>query len=198
MIRINLLPVKQAAQAERQRQEITRAGLALVLLVVLGVAIRFQQGRELANAETRIAQVEEALKALDSQVRDVNELDAKKKALDSKLKVIADLGRKRVGPVGVMTDLAKATPDRVWLTDFSESGGSATITGQAVDNQIVAEFLRSLSTSPYFTTVDLVETTQDQAGEIKLRKFIVKATINYAAGGPSERRAALPGETPQG
>ena len=195
MIRINLLPVKQAAQAERQRQEITRAGLGLVLLVVLGVAVRIQQGRELRNAEARIGQIEEALKALDSQVRDVNELDAKKKALDSKLKVIADLGRKRVGPVGVMTDLAKATPDRVWLTDFSESGGGATITGQAVDNQIVAEFLRNLSTSPYFTTVDLVETTQDQAGEIKLRKIIVKATINYAA---SERRASLPGETPHG
>ena len=31
--------------------------------------------------------------------------------------------------------------------------------------------------------------------KIKLRKFIVKATINYAA---SERRASLPGETPHG
>jgi type IV pilus assembly protein PilN len=181
MIRINLLPVKQTAQAERQRQELTRAGLALVLLVILGVAIRVQQGRELSAAETRTAELEDALKALDSQVRDVNDLDAKKKALDGKLKVIADLGRKRVGPVGVMYDLARATPDRVWLTDFTETGGATNITGLAVDNQIVAEFLRNLSTSPYFTTVDLVETTQEQAGEIKLRKFIVKATINYAA-----------------
>jgi type IV pilus assembly protein PilN len=181
MIRINLLPVKQAAQAERRRQELIRAGLALALLVVLGAAIRIQQGRELAATESRITQIEEALKALDSQVRDVNDLDAKKKALDSKLKVIADLGRKRVGPVGVMSDLAKATPDRVWLTDFTEAGGGATITGQAVDNQIVAVFLRNLSGSPYFTNVDLVETTQDQVGDIKLRKFIVKSQINYAA-----------------
>ena len=196
MIRINLLPVKQAAQAERQRQEITRAGLALALLVVLGVAIRVQLGRQIAVTESRIGQIEEALKALDSQVRDVNDLDAKKKALDSKLKVISDLGRKRVGPVGVMNDLAKATPDRVWLTDFSEAGGGATITGQAVDNQIVAEFLRNLSGSPYFTNVDLVETTQDQVGEIKLRKFIVKAQINYAAT-TSEKKAEAPGEKPR-
>ena len=196
MIRINLLPVKQAAQAERQRQELTRAGLALALLVVLGVAIRIQQGRELAATESRITQIEEALKALDSQVRDVNDLDAKKKALDSKLKVIADLGRKRVGPVGVMTDLAKATPDRVWLTDFTEAGGGATITGQAVDNQIVAVFLRNLSGSPYFTNVDLVETTQDQAGDIKLRKFIVKSQINYAAA-VGERKAESPEGKPQ-
>jgi type IV pilus assembly protein PilN len=89
-----------------------------------------------------------------------------------------------------MADLAGATPDRVWLTDFSETAGSATITGQAVDNQIVAEFLRNLSTSPYFTTVDLVETMQDQVGDVKLRKFIVKATINYAA---TDKRAEGPG-----
>jgi type IV pilus assembly protein PilN len=190
MIRINLLPVKQAAQAERQRQEITRAGLAFALLLALAGAVRLQQGRELAAAEERIGQLETALRALDSQVRDVNDLDAKKKALESKLKVIADLGRKRVGPVGVMSDLAQATPDRVWLTDFSEAGGSATITGQAIDNQIVAEFLRNLSASPYFTTVDLVETTQDQAGDIKLRKFIVRATIDYAATG---KKKAAPG-----
>ena len=187
MIRINLLPVKQAAQAERQRQELTRAGLAFALLVLLGAAIRVQQGRELAATDTRIAQTEEALRALDSQVRDVNDLDAKRKALDSKLKVISDLGRKRVGPVGVMTDLAKATPDRVWLTDFTEAGGGATITGQAVDNQIVAEFLRNLTGSPFFTNVDLVETTQDQVGDIKLRKFIVKSQINYAAAGAEKK-----------
>src|ERR1051325_9469171 len=195
MIRINLLPVKQAAQAERQRQELTRAGLALLLLAILGVAIRVQQGRELSAAEARIGELEDALKALDSQVRDVNDLDSKKKALDAKLKVIADLGRKRVGPVAVMNDLARATPDRVWLTDFTETGGAATITGLAVDNQIVAEFLRNTSMSPYFTTVDLVETTQEQVGDIKLRKFIVKATINYAA---TEKKPEGQGGKPQG
>lgn len=198
MIRINLLPVKQAAQAERRREELMRAALALLLLVVLGLVVRIQQGRKLAETEARIAQFEDALKALDSQVRDVNDLDAKKKALDAKLKVISDLGRKRIGPVGVMNDLAKATPDRVWLTDFSEAGGAATITGQAVDNQIVAEFLRNLSGSPYFTTVDLVETTQDQVGDIKLRKFIVRATINYAAAANEPQRAQVPGGRSQG
>jgi len=183
MIRINLLPIKQAAQAERQRQELVRAGLLFALLIAVFFLLRVKMQHDLAQTETRIAAVEEQLKALESQVKDVKDLEAKEKALDSKLKVIADLGRKRVGPVGVMNDLSNATPERVWLTDFSESGGAATLTGQAVDNQIVAEFLRNLSTSRYFTTVDLVESTQDQIGDNKLRKFIVKATINYAAGG---------------
>ena len=184
MIRINLLPVKQAAQAERQRQEIIRAGLLFVLLIASCFLLRIKMAHDLEQTNARIASVEESLKALETQVKDVKDLEGKKKALDAKLKVIADLGKKRVGPVGVMTNLAKATPDRVWLTDFTETGGNAMITGQAIDNQIVAEFLRNLSASRYFPTVDLVETQQDQIGDNKLRKFIVKATINYAAAEP--------------
>jgi Tfp pilus assembly protein PilN len=110
MIRINLLPVKQAAQAERQRQELTRVSLALALLLILGVAIRMQQGRELANAEARTGELEEKLKALDSQVRDVTDLDIKKKALDAKLKVrivaavCGVVEGSAIGPGGVMED----------------------------------------------------------------------------------------------
>jgi type IV pilus assembly protein PilN len=181
MIRINLLPVKPAAQAERQRQELVRAALLLVLLIALCFLVRIKMAHDLEQTNARIGSVEESLKSLETQVKDVKDLESKKKALDAKLKVIADLGKKRVGPVGVMTNLAKATPDRVWLTDFTETGGSAMITGQAIDNQIVAEFLRNLSSSHYFPTVDLVETQQDQIGDNKLRKFIVKATIDYAA-----------------
>jgi type IV pilus assembly protein PilN len=194
MIRINLLPVKQAAQAERQRQELIRVCLLFVLLIALFVLGRVKQGHDLRTTDSRIQEVEAAVKALDSQVKDVRDLEAKQKALDAKLKVIADLGRKRVGPVGVMNDLAKATPDRVWLIDFTETGGAATITGEAVDNQIVAEFLRNLASSPYFTSVDLVETTQAEVGENKLRKFIVKASINYAAGEGVEKAV---GEKPR-
>ena len=198
MIRINLLPVKQAAQAERQRQEIIRAGLLFVLLIAIFVLLHLKAQHDIAQTQSRITAVEESLKALESQVRDVKDHEAKQKELDSKLKVIADLGRKRIGPVGVMTNLGKATPDRVWLTDFSENAGSATISGQAVDNQIVAEFLRNLGASRYFPTVDLVETTQDQIGENKLRKFIVKAAIDYGAGGDREPAKPKPEEKPAG
>lgn len=178
MIRINLLPIKQTEQAARRRLEWMRAALALALLVVIFLAVRINQGRRIGAAEARIVKLEGAVAVIENQVKDVSDLDQKKKALDAKLKVIADLGRKRVGPVGVLHDLSRAIPDRVWLTDVAEAGGSATLTGQATDNQILADFMRQLATSPYFTTVDLVESTQDLSG---LRKFIIRATINYAA-----------------
>ncbi|MGH7821207.1 MAG: PilN domain-containing protein [Candidatus Binatia bacterium] len=199
MIRINLLPTKEKAEAASQRQEVTLFVLALVLLVGLCALLSFGQMRRSASLTSEISSLEEALKALESQVRDVADLEKKRKDLDSKLKVIAELGVKRVGPAKVLKDLAGATPARVWLTEFTELNGGATLTGQAVDNQQIAQFLRDLSESTYFTSVDLVETTQSETGDLKLRKFILKANVNYAATQQEASRTDAPPEQgPQG
>jgi type IV pilus assembly protein PilN len=181
MIRINLLPTKETARAASQRQEISLASMALVLLVLVFVFLTIAQHRRQSRLDREIADVQQALTALDAKVKDVADLDQKKKDLDSKLKVIADLSRKRIGPSTVLRDLGRSIPDRAWLSEFTELKGSATLTGLAIDNQTIAQFLRDLSKSSYFTNVDLVETTQSDAGETRIRKFILKAQINYAA-----------------
>ncbi|MEA2626614.1 MAG: hypothetical protein QOD06_2659, partial [Candidatus Binatota bacterium] len=182
MIRINLLPTKEKEQADSRRQELSLLALLLVLeLVVFGV-VRFSQSARIGALDQEIATEEARLGKLNNQMKEVATLEQKSKDLDAKLKVISDLVQKRVGPVGVMNDLSRATPDRLWITELTETAGSATLIGKAIDNQTIAEFLRALSTSPYFTTVDLVETAQDEASsDIKLRKFIIRTQINYAA-----------------
>lgn len=182
MIRVNLLPVKETQQAQRQRQELSLVVLGLIFMLLVFVAIRIHQGRRMGTLDRQIGDLKQSVDALEKRVRDVADLDQKRKELDAKLKVIAELGRKRIGPAAVLNELADATPDRAWLSDLSEVKGAATLTGLAVDNQTIAEFLRRLSASPYFTNVDLVETTQDVSGDVKLRKFLIKAQINYAAG----------------
>src|SRR5687767_1214969 len=187
MIRINLLPTKEKEQADIRRQELTLLALLLVLeLVVLGI-LRFGQSNRIAALDQEIAGEEARLGKLNTQMKEVATLEQKSKDLDAKLKVISDLVQKRVGPVGVMNDLSHATPDRLWITELTETAGSATLIGKAIDNQTIAEFLRALSTSPYFTTVDLVETAQDEtSADIKLRKFIIRTQINYAAQAPGK------------
>ncbi len=189
MIRINLLPVQETERARARRREMRRVGLALVLVLVGSVGARIAQGGRTTSLEARIREQERAIAALDSRVREVAALDETRKALEAKLTVIAGLRRNRLGPIGVLRDLAEAVPDRVWLTDFSEAGGATTLGGHAVDDQILAEFLRKLATSPNFTSVDLVESARDPTGERKLRKFTVKAEIDYAA----QRRAVTDG-----
>lgn len=182
MIRINLLPVKEKERAAARRQELSLVLLVGLLSLVSMGGLWFRQTQQISKLDAGILELETSIAALNSQVGEVANLERKQKELDGKLKVIEDLSRKRVGPIGVMRDLSGATPDRLWLIEVNETGGAATITGRAVDNQTIADFLRRLSASPYFRTVDLVETAEDAApGGVKLRKFIVRAQIDYAA-----------------
>lgn len=181
MIRINLLPVKEKAEAASQRQELTLVVLGLVGIVGICALLSLNQIRQANALESEVKQLQDSIQSLETKVKDVADLEKKRKDLDSKLKVIAELGDKRVGPARVLVDLGEATPARVWLTEFTEIGGGATLTGQAVDNQNIAQFLRDLSASDFFTSVDLVETTAIEAGGVTVRKFILKANVNYAA-----------------
>jgi type IV pilus assembly protein PilN len=194
MIRINLLPTKEKAEAASQRQELTLFVLAFVLLAGTCLLLAVSQARRAMALDREIASLETRLKELEPVVKDVANLEQKRKDLDAKLQVIAELGHKRVGPAEALKDLGGATPERAWLTDFTELNGAATLTGQAVDNQTIAQFLRDLEGSEFFQNVDLVETTQADlkatGGDVRLRKFIVKATVNYAATRQQAQKAA--------
>jgi type IV pilus assembly protein PilN len=78
-----------------------------------------------------------------------------------------------------MESLAIATPGALWLTEFKEIGGNLTITGVAMDNQTIAEFLKALASHPYFTNTELVETTQNQQVNMPPRRFLIKSRITY-------------------
>lgn len=181
MIRINLLPIKEAEIAASRSREVRLVVLLLVLLALGLVFDRIRHSQVVSRLDQQTADLEAELVVLRERVAEASRLEQQKKDLDAKLKVIAELSRKRVGPAGVLRDLSKATPTRLWLTDLTEAGGGATISGKSVDNQTIADFLRALEESPYFNSVDLSETTQDEQSGAKLKRFLLRATIDYAA-----------------
>src|SRR5262249_9736481 len=131
----------------------------------------------------------------------------KKAELQAKLKVIDDLKTKRIGPVRILEDLSGAAPEKLWLVDFTDVAGQATITGMALDNQTIASFMRKLQGSNYFYEVDLVEASKSEAVRgvagpdpgMPLKKFIVKPPLDYlGAGGKPQAGAAAPAEAKTG
>lgn len=188
MIRINLLPVREVELAASRHQEITFASLLLVLTLLAIVFVHLLQGRRLRAADEELAHVEASVQKLNAVTKEVNRLIEDRKDLEAKLRVIADLHRKKMGPVHVLDNLSVSTPEQLWLTEFVDTAGTATLTGTAVDNQTIASFLRALSGSSYFSNVELVETSQVEQGGVPLMKFIVKAQLTYS-GQPKEETA---------
>lgn len=190
MIRINLLPTKDAQIATQRRQQVSLVVLGVCLVALLMVIPYVLQKRTLSRLDAETETLRAELVKYEELTKEAKDLDRRKKELQTKLDVIRDLDKKRVGPTRVLLDLSASVPEKLWVEDFMETGGVANIIGWALDNQTVAAFMRQLETSDYFDDVDLTEATQPEgteqvkafasdAGTLRFKRFVIKATINY-------------------
>jgi type IV pilus assembly protein PilN len=187
MIRINLIPQEEVQRSAGRRQQVA-VGLLVgaATAVLLGGAHGWQQVSSLSASRER-GRLERQLAELKGPYDQVVKMEKEKQELQDKLNVIRELEAKKFGPVRMLSDLSGATPDKLWLTDFSEKGGSIRLSGLGVDEQTVADFMRRLSMSPYFRNVDLEETSEAKgdpknASNVgKSKRFVIRAQVNYAA-----------------
>ena len=194
MIRINLLPLKEAQRAISRRQQMALALLAFLVVALVMAVPYLWQARRLSRLDNEIRELRAAVAKLDEQTREIKDLDRKRADLQAKLKVIEDLQQKRVGPSHILGDLSAAVPEKLWLIEFSDVGGLATLTGLALDNQTIATFMRRLQASRYFYDVDLVETSQSELARgagprpaAVFKKFIIKAHLDYLGTGGNSK-----------
>jgi len=180
VIRINLLPVREVEREAGRRQETRLVYLSAALIVVILAGIEVGSRMRLAPLKQEHAKLQADIVALDKKSAELTKLETERKDLEEKLKTIATLEAKKVGPVNVLSDLSDAAPDQVWLIEFKESGGLATISGLGLDDQTIANFMRKLDASPYFDGVDLVETQQTEQDGVQLKRFVVNARLSYS------------------
>ncbi|MBI3770907.1 MAG: PilN domain-containing protein [Deltaproteobacteria bacterium] len=179
MIRINLLSARETEREVGRRAEGRLIVLGAMLAATMLLGIEVWSRMRMIPVRAEYADLQAQVKVLDTKTAELSELQKNKAELDEKLKTIGSLQQRKVGPANVLADLSDAAPEHVWLLEFTEDSGAATITGFAFDNQTIAVFMRNLGTSKYFTDVDLVETTQTAQKEIQLKKFVVKARLSY-------------------
>jgi type IV pilus assembly protein PilN len=198
MIRINLLPEQETARAAGRRQELAVGVLVLGVLVFGLILAHTWQKARMVTTNRAMRQVQEQLANIQGPYADVTRMEAQKQELRDKLRVIAQLEAKKVGPVKILSGLSDATPDKLWLTEYSDVAGTLKLTGLGVDEQTVADFMRRLSGLSFFRSVDLDEASQVSQDGAKLKKFVIRGQIDY--GGPTEPAppAAKPGAAAPG
>jgi len=179
MIRINLLPVKEIKAEVSRRREVMIGVLSLGACVLLVLCVYVYQLRQTSELEQQLSDLRTELQMFNVKAKNVAELQAKIKAFENKHKVLENINKKKSGPARVLESLSTAAPNTLWLTEFKELGGDATITGLATDNQIIADFLRALEGNAFFKDTELVETAQSEQTGVAPRRFSIKSKILY-------------------
>lgn len=177
MLKINLLPVREARRKADLRQYMMQ--LVLVVIVVVGAVGIFHSRLtdQIEKTQARVAQMQSDIDQFAPQVAQVQAFKKRKAELEKKIGVIDGLDKARSGPVRVMDELATRTPDRLWLTEISTKGNTINLKGQSLDNELVALFLRSLGESDYFAAVDLGAAKLTESKGLKLVRFDIDAKL---------------------
>lgn len=171
MIRINLLPVRAARKKESVRQQLSIAGLMAVLVLVVVMAAYLVLLGNISGTKNEISRSEQELAQLKVKIGQIDNIKKLEDEVKKKLEVLNQLRQAKTGPVNRLTTLSDIIPEKMWLTRYSENGADVNISGYAINEDLIADFIRSLEKSPDFIGVELQVTEQTEVSGMKLKRF---------------------------
>ncbi|MGI4721068.1 MAG: PilN domain-containing protein [Janthinobacterium lividum] len=198
MIRINLLPHREAKRKQKQAAFVALmalggiAGAAVVLLVGAWNASR------IAVQDERNLVLKTASAELDKKIADIKTLKEEIEALKARQQAVEDLQGDRNQPVYLLDELVRQTPEGVYLKSFRQNGQLVTLNGYAQSQERVAELLRNVSgSSTWLERPNLTEVKVASLGQSKTGRKVVEFQMDVAIKRPREQEdkagAARPG-----
>lgn len=177
MILINLLPHREVAR--KRKRDIFNGSLGVSALVgglIAGAVFLWYQNAISVQQDTN-AILQSEITKLETQIKDIQTLEAEIAALRARQQAVEDLQSDRNLPVHLLTELVNQLPDGVFISKMVQAGQSVTINGTAQSNERVSELLRNLANNtPWFAKPELVEIV---AGSVTLSAREQKRVSNF-------------------
>lgn len=92
--------------------------------------------------------------------------------------IIKKLKRDSSTTVHILDEVANTVDSkRMWLKSLKQQGASLSLTGVALDNRTVAQFMDALKESPYVTSVNLSNASLTKVSGRNLKSFSLSCAI---------------------
>ena len=180
MARINLLPWREEARRERQRQFLYSLMGTLVLgaILVLIVGMFFDQRISLQESRNQKIQVE--IDRLEKRIARISELERTRSRLISRKQIIESLQASRSLTVELLDKLAKTIPVGITLTSVRQQGNRLTLLGFSQSNARVSAYLQSLEGMDLFVRPELryVRASQRPANRTEPYEFSISVRLD--------------------
>ena len=209
MIHINLLPIRKVKRAEAGQRQFLYMGVAILATVVGVVFLHMQASGELEEIRRKNTIIKADVARLKQEIGDYEKIRVQREDLLRQRKTIQALDAGRNGPVYLMREMSEilspgkgptfdrityeetlrrdpnagfnASWDtrRVWMESYTEDQKQVRIRGAAKSNEDVAELLKRLNSSVFFSDVNLDSTSQVSGRAVKFVNFSLSANVIY-------------------
>ena len=172
MIRINMLPFRANRKKENIRRQVSILLLSLAFMLIILFYFNFSLGSKIDDINAKIKETKSDLSKYEKINKEIAQIKKKLKNLKKKIAVMNALEANRFAPIKLMDTMTKViVPKRMWFTNLQSKGQKVNISGVALDNTTVADFMVRLENSGLFKKVDLKTLKRSKSKKGKTSKF---------------------------
>ena len=177
MIRINLVRGKRK---KRRELNVNVVYVLIPLLVLAGTAyFHTTVTGKIARLNADIQKANADIERLKKEIGEVEKFKVRKAELQKKVDIISNLQTGRTGPVRYFEAISAAIPEKCWINQLSIQSDKIALSGIALNNHTIANFMTALGQSGRFRDVVLGSAEQTGVGNMKLVRFnLTFLTVN--------------------
>ena len=175
--RLNLLPWREIRQREQDRQLLTMAIGAWLLMGVVVFYAHVHVTSLVESQNRRNEFLQQEIVKLDKKIKEISELKKQRQALIARMNVIFRLQGDRTQIVHVFDEVVRKLPEGVYLTSMKQNKTGLALKGVAQSNACVSALMRNLSSSEWFVDPELeVINVKDKKGN-RVSEFSLKVKL---------------------
>ena len=192
MIKINLIPFREIEKKENIRRQVTIAILSVILVMMVMAYYYMSLKKTIVKMTDKIESTKIELAAAEKEAKQVDIIKQELNKLNSKIHVIKTIEANRKASIKLMDHMTKmvdeqtsalesgTSPDeigkpikRLWFTSFHANGPNINISGIALDNKTVADFMTRLEVSKAYNNVTLNTLKKASINNLNLKSFVI-------------------------
>jgi Tfp pilus assembly protein PilN len=96
-----------------------------------------------------------------------------------KINIIRTLKKEQQGPIGYTFSLTSAIPKFAWINSLKSNNGNISISGVALDGQVVSMFMKKIKKTGFFNSINLIQTAETKKQDLSLQNFSLTMKSKY-------------------
>lgn len=173
--RLNLLPWREMRRREQDRQLLTIAIGAWVLMLAIVFYAHVHVSAQIETQNRRNEFLKQEIAKVEKEIKEIAELKKRRQDLIARMNVIQQLQADRTRIVRIFDELVRRVPEGVQLTSLKQTGGpNMALTGVAQSNARVSALMRNFGASDWFADPELVVINVRQRGGGRVSEFSLK------------------------
>jgi type IV pilus assembly protein PilN len=198
MIKINLLPHREAKRKELKTQFYSLMALAGILGAGVVILVGLVFSTQLSAQTERNAFITQENLELDKKIKEVATLRQEIDALKARQQAVEDLQADRNQPVFMMNELVRLAPEGLYLTSIKQEGQRILMKGYAQSHAVVGIFVNELSSSQWMNRPEIIQNKAVGLGQGRDAKRVIEFDLNVGIRRPRELEAAAASAAAEG